>query len=70
MRATSFGTILERGPFSASPMTSSGTANSASVPISIQKSFMYTPNMAARMAFTACVMGRNGLMFWKNSGSN
>ena len=43
--------------------------NSASSPISIQKSLPYTPNIAARIAFTTCVAGSHGLIFWMNEGS-
>ena len=38
--------------------------------ISIQKSFWYTPMLAARMALITCVAGKNGLTFKKKSGSS
>ena len=50
------------GMRSSRPMSNSGGMNSASAPIDVQKSLLYMPAMAARMAVTECVTGRNGLM--------
>ena len=68
--STKRSTSLMSGLRSTNPSKTNGRANSTSTPISIQKSPWYTPNMAARMALTACVIGKNGLAAWKKSGSS
>ena len=51
-------TVAKMGFRKTSPMKMNGTVNSARMPSSTQKSPLYTPNIAARIAFTTCVVGK------------
>ena len=51
-------------------MITNGTTKASVMPICTQKSFWYTPMLAARMALMTCVAGKNGLTAWKKLGSS